>query len=400
MKKKVLACRFDLPFYLRLPSSAFTTWDPEYGVAAFYPVQRMGHVSFSKSCIFQGAEKLLDSISPNIQRPPEYKYKMTCPTKAHVEVPTLSIDSGQEGGFSELRAYTEITIFIVISEFNNKISDTFKDRAFQTLNHFLDVYRIITQDPYVYRIDDELDIYLVDYSIGAVPQEYQNSPAATILKHINDVEFPREIGKERELKIRLNTLEDLFPGKVLEKHYLENLLQLTREHYEIPLHYELILNAQAELKRRNYHVAILEAETAFEVYIANVLVEVSVATGRNKGEVLKEMEYPGKLSSVKSRLRELDSAINKHRKAQKLPQSLPFYSGTTYTDWNNSLYLLRNKIVHEGWRLATFDLAKQGIASCKAAIKEIEDRLPGIANPIQIYSGVDHLQNTAGRLKF
>ena len=29
MKKAILASRFDLPFYLRLPSKGFFTWDPE-----------------------------------------------------------------------------------------------------------------------------------------------------------------------------------------------------------------------------------------------------------------------------------------------------------------------------------------------------------------------------------
>jgi len=60
--------------------------------------------------------------------------------------------------------------------------------------------------------------------------------------------------------------------------------------YRITLYYELILIAQVELKRRNYHIAILEAETAFEVYIANILLEALVALGVAKNQVLADME--------------------------------------------------------------------------------------------------------------
>lgn len=114
MKKAILASRFDLPFYLRLPSKGFFTWDPECGVAAVYPRQRIGEESFSKSCKFVNAERLLDSSCPPIDDPSQHKVLMTCNTKAYGEVPTLHIDTGPTGGYSELRAYSEVTIFIII----------------------------------------------------------------------------------------------------------------------------------------------------------------------------------------------------------------------------------------------------------------------------------------------
>jgi len=45
---------------------------------------------------------------------PEYEYLMTCNTKAYGEVPTLHIDTGPTGGFSERRAYSEVIVFTVI----------------------------------------------------------------------------------------------------------------------------------------------------------------------------------------------------------------------------------------------------------------------------------------------
>ena len=60
--------------------------------------------------------------------------------------------------------------------------------------------------------------------------------------------------------------------------------------YRITFYYELILIAQVELKRRNYHIAILEAGPAFEVYIANILLVASIALGVAKNQVLADME--------------------------------------------------------------------------------------------------------------
>ena len=170
--------------------------------------------------------------------------------------------------------------------------------------------------------------------------------------------------------------------------------------YRITLYYELILIAQVELKRRNYHIAILEAETAFEVYIANILLEALVALGVAKNQVLADMEDPKKIGLLNQRLSKLDTVVDEYRRARGLAVVKSFVNSETHTEWKNHLYKLRNKIVHEGWCLATFDLAKRGIAACKAAYNGFEDRFPGIANPIQIDPGVGHLQNTAGRLRF
>jgi len=113
---------------------------------------------------------------------------------------------------------------------------------------------------------------------------------------------------------------------------------LVRKHYDVPLHYELILTAQVELKRRNHHIAILEAETAFEVYIARVLVETSVAVGLVKSAVISEMEDARRLGLLSKRLRRLDSVVGQYRMSQSLVKLPPFVNSTTYTNWKSNLY--------------------------------------------------------------
>lgn len=400
MKKTVLKSLFDLPFYLRLPSSLFFTWDPEWGIAAILPCQHIGEVSFSKVCSLINSKRLLDSISDSVNNPSDQKIKMTCMTKDYGEIPTLHIDTGASGGFTELRAYTEVIVFVITTEEGGSLLAASKARTFEVLNHFIDTYRLITQDPYVYRIGEEFDTYVVDYSLGNVPSEYESGSPTDILSHISSINFPRDIGKSRELKYRLNSLDDLFPGKILEKNFLDMFMQWIKSPYDVPLHYELILKAQVELKQRNYNLTIIEAETAFEVYIANVLLEASVAIGLARNQIIADMENPRKLGFLSKRLTKLDSVVGQYRIARSLAKLPDFVNSTIHKNWKSDLYELRNKIVHAGWCLTTFDLAKQAIQSCKAAIKDIEDRIPGITNPIQIYPGVNHLQNTAGRLKF
>jgi len=317
---------------------------------------------------------------------------MTCVSEKYGEVPTLHIDTGRTGGFSELRPYTEVAVFIVVNgELSAPPSPESKDRAFRVLNHFLDIYSMITQDPYVRRIDRELDIYLIDFAVASVPPEIAQKPARAILDRISDIHFPTQVGKGRQLQYRVNTLEDLFPGQIIEKPYLDLLAQLVAEAYKVPLHYELIFAAQRELKHRNHHIAIIEAETAFEAYVAKTLVESCVATGVPRQDILDPLTR---------RLERLDKAVRKYRELNGLPPVTAFVGSAEHSEWKTRLYKVRNRVVHEGWRSLTFDDAKRGIAACKAAIKYIEDQLPTISDRIQIAPGLDHLTNTAGRLTF
>jgi hypothetical protein len=311
MAKSILASRLDLPFYFRLPSSAFLTWDPDYGVAAILPCQHFGQVSFSRKASLFKADQLLDSPYAGLTNPSNEKVMMTCETKKHGEIATLHIDTGPTGGFSELRAYTEVIIFIIAGEETNTLTPSMKTRTFDVLNHFIDIYRLVTQDPYVYRTNEQFDTYLIDFAFGPIPPKLESYSSAEILRDVGEVPFPTAIGKGRQLQYRLNTLEDLFPGPILERPFLEVFQKLIKNPYETPLHYELILTAQVELKQRNYHVAILEAETAFEVYVANVLVELSAALGFAKNQVIAELENPKKLGLLSKRLNRLDALVLK-----------------------------------------------------------------------------------------
>jgi hypothetical protein len=400
MSDAVLASRFDLPFYLRLPSSVFLTWDPEEIAAGLLPRQRLGQVSFSKTTALVQEARLLDAPCQAPYQPPAHKVMMTCVTKDYGELPTLHIDTSQAGGFSELRPYSEVTVFATMATQADGQKGKQKARVIEILNHFLSLYRLVTQDPSVTPIDPELDLYLIDDAVGTIPEHLRNAPADNVLMQLNSIHFAVDIGDRRQYSYRLNTLDDLFPGRVLDRPFLDTFAGALREPYELPLHYDLILSSQVQLKRRNYHVAVLEAETAFEVYVEDLLLRLKVNLGEDCSQVLVDMENPKRLGLLAQRLRGLDEVATAYCSRKGLPPWVPFVGSTVHATWRDALYKLRNRVVHGGYRQATFEEAKAAIMSGKAAIKFLEDSLTDFANRIQICAGGDHLQNTAGRLRF
>ena len=142
MNTVILASRFDLPFYLRLPSSIFLTWDPESSAAAVLPRQRLGHVAFSRTTDLVPESTLLDAPSPSPYSAPAHEVLMTCQTNGYGEVPTLRIDTSPTGGFTELRPYTEITVFVAVSDADQTRDRKQKPRLMKILNHFVSIYRL------------------------------------------------------------------------------------------------------------------------------------------------------------------------------------------------------------------------------------------------------------------
>lgn len=401
MSAAVLSSRLDLPFYLRLPSKVFATWDPEAGVAAVLPRQRLGQAGFTRTTRLVPEATLLDAPSPPPYLPPGHDVVMTCVVPTVGEIPTLSIDTTLDGGYAELRSYTEITVFLALREVPDaKALSDHRARMTAVLNHFLTMYRLVTQDPWVVPVNLELDIYLIDDAVGQVPEGLRDAPPGELLRNLAAIPFATEVGAGRQYTYRLNTLEDLFPGPILERPFIETLAQTLLEFYELPLHYDLILQAQTQLKRRNYHVSILEAETSFEVYIADVLLRLKLAMGEQREDIMDELEDTQRLGPLMKRLRAVDQTAALVATARGLSAFRAFVGTHQHAEWKRDLYDLRNRVVHGGYRQITFDQAKRGIVVAKAAIAFLEGGLGDLANRIQIYPGVDHLQNTAGRLSY
>lgn len=396
--KKIVASRFSIPFYLRLPTGFLLGWEPEAGVCAILPFRRLGEVSFSSACSLTSPAEVLDSYGSPIVETPEHEMLMTCQLANGLEIPTLKIKTGAAGGFHELRSYSELVVFVLVAGPLPPLREI-AVRVAAATNHLIDIYRAVTQDPFVRRLDFDLDLFVIDYSFGVVGSALAEGSPIEIFRGIESVSFSAAL-EDHRFQYRLNTWEDLFPGPVLEHQFIQTLATMLPRQYELPLHYDLIFRAQSELKARNYHIAVLEAETAFEVYVAALLLRIVEANGGARADVLSQMEDPSKLGLLKRRLRRLDELIKGYRSSKGLPAVPAFVGSQGFRDWEDQLYKLRNRITHGGLRMVSFDDARLGISAGKKAIHEIESVVPDYANPVQIASEVTHLQNTAGRLRW
>jgi hypothetical protein len=344
MISEVHSFRFDLPFYLRLPGAAFPVWDPGDRCAGLLPRQRLGEVAFSKTTQLVPEDRLLDARVPAPYEAPRHGVAMVCETPDYGIVPTLRVDTGPNGGCAELRPFTEVCVFVS----DAVASDAQLPRVFAILNNFIGLYRLVTQDPWVTQVDRELDIYLVDRAIATVPETHRSLDFEALLLQLGTLEFATGVDAQRNHSYRLNTLEDLFPGRVLDQPFLEALAVGARERYDMPLHYELVLLAQTQLKRRKYRFAVLEAETAFEVYVADLLVGVLTQLGGDRRQILEDLENPRKLGLLSQRLKALDAAAGEWRRRHSGAPWVPFVNSQLHTDWKSALYLLRNQVVHAG----------------------------------------------------
>lgn len=398
--KSIWAAHVPLPFYLRLPDRhVFLVHDPDTGVSALMGHRRMGEISFREGWNTPHGPLPPESVIDGYQPPPptefpEQQHFMTCVLADGREIPSLFLRTGPNPAFSEMRPYSEAILFLLAADTPD--SATLVRRAFCRLNHFLDVYRAVTQDPYVHQLDPELDVTIVGFARAVLPAGMETLAAAEALARIPELRF--ESGNV--FRYRLNTFEDLWPGPVLEQEFLSGIAQFASRPYELPLHHELIFKAQEELKARHFHIAILEAETAFEVYVARTLIELGVHLGHPRASVVSDMEYPNTLHHLNARLRRLDAWIQEHRRREGLPSAPDFAGSPEHDDWKKLLYSPRHQVVHAGRRDLTFDEVKAGIAAGKKAIHSIDAKLGTLSPPLGIYPGVDHLNNTAGRLRW
>lgn len=396
MISEIHSFRFDLPFYLRLPGAVFLVWDPNDRCAGLLPRQRLGEVAFSKTTRLVSEDRLLDARMQAPYVAPRHGVAMVCETPDYGTIPTLRVDTGPDGGCAELRPFTEVFVFVSDAVAS---ADQLR-RVFAILNNFIGLYRLVTQDPWVTQVDRELDIYLVDRATAVVPETHREVDIETLLAQLGNLTFATGADAQRNHSYRLNTLEDLFPGKVLDPPFLQALATTARERYDMPLHYELVLLAQTQLKQRKYRFAVLEAETAFEVYVAELLLAVLTKLGRERSQVLEDLENPRSLGLLSQRLKALDTAASEWRQRTSGVPWVQFVNSQLHADWKSGLYTLRNRVVHAGAHEVTFDDAKRGIEMAKAAIHFFEDGLPEFKGKVQIFSGVSHLHNTAGRLTF
>lgn len=183
----------------------------------------------------------------------------------------------------------------------------------QAINRLLSVYRYVTNDtymPYVKREDVTNTFQIGNCTIN---------PDGTLSGN------GREMGSETRLT---NTRPD-YDETI---HTAINRLLTTVE--AIPLYEEFMMSARSFLEHQSWRVAVIEVQTAFEVFVNETIRKYYL--GRKPIRTVNEILQ----SNFKNLLRShLPSVVGKS-----------FNRGDTpYDRWNSNSYLLRNKVVHEGY---------------------------------------------------
>ena len=134
--------------------------------------------------------------------------------------------------------------------------------------------------------------------------------------------------------------------------------RILRDGTELPISKMLFLNAKREHLLENYRIAVVEAETAFEALIDQVIAQYY------RGQGLSTAEIENKLRAG------LTNLIAHH-----IPRccGAAFESTSEHTAWQTDLYELRNSVVHDGASVSA-EQASQALDAAERAMAWIEVR--------------------------
>jgi hypothetical protein len=185
--------------------------------------------------------------------------------------------------------------------------DDLVDQTHRVLNRLLDVYRVTTDE---FFIDTLPKSELLTLEVHTVTDQGAISPVAAHVERFGTA-----------LTIARST-----PIPAEAKTFFANGL-------EMPMHRVLFLNARREQILENYRLSVVEAETAFEVLVDEVVSQFY------KNQRQTNTEVSNKLKAG------LENLLKDH-----IPQCCgqPFIDSDVHGAWNSDLYNLRNRVVHDG----------------------------------------------------
>jgi hypothetical protein len=224
-------------------------------------------------------------------------------------------------------AYSTISI-----EFPKELDEkNIPDTTLRIINRLIDVYRYTTGEYYLERIPQN-ELRRID-----------------VITRLNNGQVP------------LVSMSNFGEGLIIACYsdIPQEAIDILQSGEEPPIYSMLLLNAKRELLFENYRLAIVEAETAFEVYVDTIITEYY----RKKG--LSETAIKSKLGGGFKNL--LTNHINKICLEE-------FVGCKEHSNWESKAYLKRNAIVHDGASANKQD-TDEAIECVETAILWIQSRI-------------------------
>ncbi len=315
---------------------------------------------------------------------------------------TLNIHTGEDGGYGECKYYSQVSVTFLSDDIRRLGEEGYVlSRSFGILNPFLDKYRLLNEDYRVSRVSQERNYYYAACHTSALtPEELSLTPAELFQHLARPRTFFSELGRGASNILRPNSFELLGPRSPLDGQALDFFNTFIQEEYEMPLSYDLILEAIGYLQRfRDYRLAIVHAETAFEVYVVDRLLRLMVNSGMASIQASSLVENDRAYWGVKSKIRQLDDWTQQHCLRNGLAFT-EFVDSAHYAGWESDLYRRRNAAVHTGANAFSYDEASVAIGRAKECIVFLEARVPTMADRVQLNPSMAGFRQNAGEVMF
>lgn len=390
---------WELPFALRLPPRAFYCWEPGENTGLFDPKPEVGEVAWTRRSTILPSSELFDELGHPNNCYPLHDYVLEACLKDGRKFKTAQLKGGADGGFVEARPYTVANIFLCLQRRSDYHSQEVMDRAGAALNNIVELYRFFTMDPMARSLSVDRDCYYTLVSVGELPAELGETTPESAFEQMQQVRFGAVIGESRVHRIGLNSFEDLSAGATLPRDLLDPFAELVKSPHRLDLFHQLMLSAIRRIRRGEHALAVLDAQSALEAMVAELIVGELRRKGDSDQEIEKNMSSSGRFNTLQRRLKQIDRIAAENTPGDQEPEQ--FLGSEEELRWRTTLYGLRNQIVHEGLRDVAFSAAKEGLIASLHAAHRIESLSHAFSRTMR-WAGstlnLDHVRQSAGRI--
>ena len=396
----------DIPFSLAIPNGQYTVFDPVKGMAIVQPVMKEGSRTFFRDTPITGPTSFddLKRKAQEYERPRQaYSYVVVSRLTDGTQKATLNIHSGAGGGFAETKYYTEVQITYLEDDLGvlSRQDGSVLQRTTDILNRFLDKYRLLTEDYRVGRVSSERNFYFaMCHTSPLTPEERGLNTGQLFATLSKGRTFLHQLGHGGGNILRSHSLEHLGPRSQLADEALRTLAQFLQTDYEMPLSYDLIMEAYRSLQLgRDYKLTIIHAATAVEVHVLHLLHGVLVALGDTPSDAWTKLENDPEFEGVSKRLKRLETHTKNYCEQNGLSYA-SFVGGSLYERWKDIVAGKRNRAIHAGVAGFTWNEAAEAIATAKETIIFLDQRIPTLSNYFQLNPDVRGIRESAGGILF
>ena len=241
-------------------------------------------------------------------------------------------------------AYTKLNIVFnheIYVKFHILIHTYLLQKSVELVRRILEVCRIVTGDHYIH---DITGADIMTYNIS----HYD----------LNGNKMPGDLTGFLGSGVTLTTggADNISADK------LDVIKDMLEKDTKIPLNQELLLNAGDYYFYGNYKVAVIEAETAFEIFIHEFVSKHYRSKHKPENDIKNILEQTGFKNLLIDHIRILSK--------------FDFANSTQYSNWEKNTYELRNKIVHQGKKDVSADGSLKAISTVSGTISFLNNLMP------------------------